>query len=64
MHWGAIFACAPARAVTSSVLDMLHCHDGNGICSAHEVEGDDRYGWLVGWKSRRRDLCECALTQF
>ena len=49
MRSGGMFACAAARAVASSLLDMLQSHGGDGRClAAHEVEGDHRYAGLVG----------------
>ena len=49
MRWGAMFACAAARAVASSLLDLVHSHGAVGATpAAHEVEGDHRYAGLVG----------------
>ena len=46
MRWGAMFACAAARAVASSLLDLAHSH--GAAPAAHEVEGDHRYAGLAG----------------
>ena len=49
MRWGVMFACAAARAVASSLLDLVHSHGADGATpAAHEVEGDHRYAGLVG----------------
>ena len=46
---GAMFACAAARAVASSLLDLAHSHGADGVTpAAHEVEGDHRYAGLAG----------------
>ena len=49
MRWGAMFACAVARAMASSLLEMLHSHGGDGRTpAAHKVEGDHHHTGLVG----------------
>ena len=48
LRWGAMFACAAARAVASSLLDLPHSHGCDGqTLSAHEVVGDHRYSGLA-----------------
>ena len=42
-----MLACAAAKAVASSLLDLLDSHGGDGKTPAtHEVETDHRYGGL------------------
>ena len=63
MRWGAMFACAAARAVASPLLGMLHSHGGDGRKPAtYEVEGDHRYARLVGLLGRDPEVH--ALSQF
>ena len=48
MRWGGMLACAVARAVASSLLDLTHFHAGDGnVCAAHEVDGGHRYASLA-----------------
>ena len=48
MRWGGMLACTAARAVASSLLDLQHCHGGDGNTPfAHEVDGDHRYAGLA-----------------
>ena len=48
MRWGAILACATARAVATSLLNLCTAHGADGDTPpAHEVEGDLRYAGLV-----------------
>ena len=48
LRWGAIFACAAAKAVASSLLNMLDSHGGDGKTPlSHEVDSDHRYAGLT-----------------
>ena len=48
MRWSGMLACTAARAVVSSLLDLQHCHGGDGTTPhAHEVDGDHRYAGLA-----------------
>ena len=48
MRWGAILACATARAVATSLLNLYTAHGADGNTPpVHEVEGDHRYARLV-----------------
>ena len=48
MRWGAILACATARAVATSSLNLCTAHGADGNTPpVHEVEGDHRYAGLV-----------------
>ena len=42
LRWGAMFACTAAKAVASSLLNLLDSH------VPHEVDSDHRYAGLVG----------------
>ena len=47
LRWGGMLACAAAKAVASSLLDLLHHHGGDGKAPlTHEVEGDLRHTGL------------------
>ena len=47
LRWRAMLACAAAKAVASSLLDLLDSHGGDGKAPAtHEVETDHRYACL------------------
>ena len=49
LRWGAMFACAAAKAVASSLLNLLDSHGGDGRTPLpHEVDSDHRYAGLVG----------------
>ena len=44
LRWAAIFACAAAKAVASSLLNMLDSHGGDGkTLLSHEVDSDHRF---------------------
>ena len=46
--WSGMLACTAARAVASSLLDLQHCHGGDGTTPhAHEVDRDHRYAGLA-----------------
>ena len=45
MRWGAILACATARAVATSLLNLCTAHGDTP--PVHEAEGDHRYAGLV-----------------
>ena len=46
-RWSGMLACTAARAVVSSLLDLQHCHGGDGTTPhAHEVDGDHRCAGL------------------
>ena len=48
MRWGAILACATARAVATSLLSLCTSHGADGdTLPTYEVEGDHRYAGLV-----------------
>ena len=48
MRWGAILACATARAVATSLLNLCTAHGADGNTPpVHEVEGDHKYAGLV-----------------
>ena len=48
LRWGAIFACAPAKVVASSLLNMLDSHGGDGKTPlSHVVDSDHRYAGLT-----------------
>ena len=52
LRWRAMFACAAARPVAATMLDMLHCQGGDGNTpNTFEVEGDHRYDGLASWVS-------------
>ena len=47
LRWGGMLACAAAKAVASSLFDLLHHHRGDGKAPlTHEVDGDPRYAGL------------------
>ena len=47
MRWGSMLACAAAKAVASSLLDLLDSHGGDGKTpTTHEVETDHRHAGL------------------
>ena len=43
-----MLAGAAARAIASSLLDLQHCHGGDGTPFAHEVDGDHHSGLAPG----------------
>ena len=48
MRWGAILACATAKAVATSLFSLSTSHGADGNTPpTHEVEGDHRYAGLV-----------------
>ena len=48
MRWRGMLACAAARAVASSLLDLQHSHGGDGkALAALEVDGDQRHAVSV-----------------
>ena len=49
LRWGAMFACAAAKAVASSLLNLLDSHGGDGRTPMpHEADSDHRYARLIG----------------
>ena len=47
LRWGAIWACAVAKAVASSLLDLLDSHGGDGKTpTTHEVVSDNQHAGL------------------
>ena len=63
MRWRAMFACAAARAVASSLLEMLHSHGGDGRTPAAQRSKATTVslGW---WDELSRDSVVHALSQF
>ena len=48
LRWGAMLACTSAKAVASSLLDLLDCHGGDGkMPLTHEVDSDHRHAGLT-----------------
>ena len=47
MRWSAILACATARIVATSLLNLCTACGADGDTPVHEVEGDHRYVGLV-----------------
>ena len=47
LRWGAMWACAVAKAVASSLLDLLDSHGGDGKTpTTHEVVSENRHAGL------------------
>ena len=47
LRWGALLACASARAFAASLLDLRPCGADGAIPHAHEVVHDFRYSGLA-----------------